>query len=149
MKIHMTKNWTSKGNQISSLAECKSQHKGENDQLFSWIQSETNLTTKRLYGLIINTSVEESNLTFYCMRYYFVIDIRSCRGLLSLLCYSWRRWWISKRWWIWVTSAMVSHRLHIHEVFSLQVGHSDTGNKVAPQPRQQRLFGILTYHIDV
>jgi len=38
---------------------------------------------------------------------------------------------------------MVSHRLHIHEVFSLQVGHSDTGDKVAPQPLQHRLFGIF------
>jgi len=55
MKIRMTKNWTSRRNQISGLAESKSQHKGGNDQLISQIQSETSLTTKRLYGHIINT----------------------------------------------------------------------------------------------
>jgi hypothetical protein len=33
MKIRMTKNWTSRRNQISNLAESKSQLKGKNDQL--------------------------------------------------------------------------------------------------------------------
>jgi hypothetical protein len=37
--------------------------------------------------------------------------------------------------------AVVDMSYIFHEVFSLQVGHSDTGNKVAPQPLQHRLFG--------
>ncbi len=49
----------------------------------------------------------------------------------------------SKQQWLCVTSSIVSHRMQIHKICSLQIGHSDNGDNCAPQFRQDCLFGII------
>ena len=52
----------------------------------------------------------------------------------------------SKQQCVCVTSSIVSHLVQTQEVFSLQTGHSDKGDKRAPQPRQHSLFDIISAH---
>src|SRR5918994_6142592 len=43
-------------------------------------------------------------------------------------------------------ASIVSHLVQTQEVFSLQTGHSDKGDRRAPQPRQHSLFDIISAH---